>query len=69
MTETDRQIRLAIKHRLVDLGVSQQDIADKLEVKRQAVSAIVSGKRGLLPKSLLDVLDSLGLDLVAVPRK
>ena len=69
MTETDRQIRLAIKHRIVDLGITQQEVADRLGVRKQAVSATILGKRGLLPKSLLELLDALGLELVAVPRK
>lgn len=69
MTETDRQIRLAIKHRIVDLGITQQEVADRLGIRKQAVSATILGKRGLLPKSLLELLDALGLELVAVPKQ
>lgn len=69
MTETDIKIRKAIRHRMVDLELNQAQLAEKMQISKQNVNAIFLGRRGLLSKSLLEVLDTLGLELVAVPKQ
>lgn len=69
MTETDIKIRKAIRHRMVDLELNQAQLAERMQISKQNVNAIFLGRRGLLSKSLLEVLDTLGLELVAVPKQ
>jgi len=56
-----------IRQRRVELGLSQDDLAQALGVSRTTISQIENGRPGTVAL-LLNVLDSLGLDLLVAPR-
>ncbi|WP_245808585.1 helix-turn-helix domain-containing protein [Deinococcus hopiensis] len=68
MNPTDEQIRTALRAAMAARNVTQAELARRLEVKQPSVAAILSGKRGSIPQSLLDVLEALDLELTAHPR-
>ena len=59
----DVRIRQAIKERMAGKGITAADLARELDVSHQAVSQIISGERGKIPQSLMDVLAKLGMTL------
>lgn len=63
----DKEIRQEIRVEMARRGVSQRELARRLGVTPSALSQVVSGTRGTIPQSLLDVLAALGLTLKAVP--
>ena len=69
MTDTDMQIRRAIRHRMVDLELSQAQLAERMGLSRQNVYHVLRGERGKLPKSLLEMLEALGLELVVAEKR
>jgi transcriptional regulator with XRE-family HTH domain len=48
-------------------GVTQAELARRLEIKPPSLSQILNGKYGTIPESLLDLLGALGLTLEVVP--
>lgn len=62
----DKSIRKSLRAALDQQGLSQQDVADRLGISRQAVNNVLSGQRGLLPKSLTDIVAAAGGRLVFV---
>ena len=48
--------------------MSNAAIAKQLDISPQAVGQIINGERGAIPRSLLDVLGILGLDLEAIEK-
>ena len=65
---TDARIREAIRQAMSEQGMTQQAVADRLGVKQPSVGAVVSGRRGVIPKSLIDILDVLSLELYVRPK-
>ncbi len=65
---TDARIREAIRQAMSEQGMTQQAVADRLGVKQPSVGAVVSGRRGAIPQSLLDILDVLSLELYVRPK-
>lgn len=61
----NERIRQSIRQEMDRQNVTQAELARKLDVKPPSLSQVLSGKRGLMPESLMDVLDALGLELVA----
>ena len=64
MTESDLRIREAISRR-VD---NEAELARQIGVTRSHINQIMTGRRGLIPKSLLAVVEAAGLELIAVPK-
>lgn len=64
----DEEIRGRIRQEMGRKGLTQRDLAKRLGVSPPALSQIISGKRGTMPDSLLDVLNALDLTLKAVPK-
>lgn len=62
------RIRVKIREEMNRQGVTQAELARQLGVKPPSLAQVLSGKRGTMPESLMDVLDALGLELVAVPK-
>ena len=69
MNEADKSIRDGIEEAMRASGKTASDIARELDVSRSHVSQVLVGKRGTIPQSLVDILDNLNLELVAVPKK
>ena len=61
------EIRATIRETMRQQNLSQVDLAKRLQISPPALSQILSGKRGTMPESLMDVLKALGLTLEAVP--
>lgn len=54
---------------MAEKNLTQVELAKRLGVKQPSIAAILSGKRGTIPQSLLDLLDALDLELNAQPKK
>ncbi len=63
----NERIRIRIREAMNMQGVTQAELARRLGVKPPSLAQILSGKRGTMPESLMDVLHALGLTLEAVP--
>lgn len=69
MTSTDERIRAKMRQVMAEKNLTQVELAKRLGVKQPSIAAILSGKRGTIPQSLLDLLDALDLELNAQPKK
>lgn len=67
MSENTRALGAVLRARRIDLGMTQQDLAEELGLPRMRISALETGKFGQA-RLLFEVATALGLDLVAVPR-
>ncbi len=52
-----------------DRGLTQAELARQLGIKPPSLAQILSGRRGLVPASLLNVLDALELKLDTFPKE
>jgi len=70
LSETDSRIRdglrQAIERQIPRL--TQLELANKLGIKQPSVAELLSGKRGRIPQSLIDLADALGLEIVIQPK-
>lgn len=67
LNDTTKDIKGIIK----DAGVTQEEIAEKIGLSRQSVSALCYTRKGpLVSKTLIDVMEALGYDVEIryVPR-
>jgi transcriptional regulator with XRE-family HTH domain len=65
--DVNERIRLQVRQAMKRKGVSQAELARQLGITPPALSQVLSGRRGTMPTSLMDVLQALGLTLEAVP--
>ena len=65
----NQRIRQQIRGEMARQNITQAELARRLGVKPPSLSQILSGKRGTMPESLMDVLTALGLTLEAVPQQ
>ena len=65
LTETDEVIRQRIRAKMQEHSLNDTSLAQRISESRSRsqVHQVVKGQRGLIPKSLLEVLDALGLEL------
>lgn len=68
MEHMNDTIRRAVRVRLAERDMTQADLAEKVGMKAQYVSNILTGKVGKIPAAWSKILDELGLELVAVPK-
>lgn len=68
MSPMTDQVRKAVKERMAQLGMSQGDLAEKLHMERVNLNRILTGRSGKIPESWQRILDSLGLELIVVPK-
>ena len=59
MTEQDDLIRERVRARMAELKLTQAELARQLGIRTPSLAQILSGRRGRVPKSLLDVLNIL----------
>ena len=64
----EAELRRAVREAMEREELTQGEVARALGVSRSRVGHLLSGARGRIPKSLLRLLDVLGLELV-VQRK
>ncbi len=62
------RIASTLKARRIELGLTQQQLADKLGVKQSNVSQIESGEKGLSIPMLLRYCKALKLELTFNPK-
>lgn len=69
LAPTDQRIRDAVRT-VMDGSpkVTQTALAERMGITQPAVAGLVSGRRGLIPQSLINLLDALGLELVVQPK-
>lgn len=68
MSEADKIIREAIKRKMAQDGLTISQLASKLGITKQALSELLRGGYGLVPASLVEVIDHLKLQIrVDVP--
>jgi plasmid maintenance system antidote protein VapI len=63
MTDTDLRIREVAREALAEQFGSESELARAMKVSRSHINQVLSGARGTIPKSLIDVLDTLNLEL------
>ena len=57
-----------VKAKMKHDGITQEALANRLGMARTNLVRLVNGHVGSVPKRWQDVLDELGLELVAVPK-
>ena len=65
----NERIRARVRAEMAQQNLTQIELARRLGISPPALSQIMSGKRGTMPESLMNVLEALGLTLEAVPSK
>ncbi|HDL41739.1 MAG TPA: XRE family transcriptional regulator [Actinobacteria bacterium] len=63
------QLGHSLRSRRKNLRLTQQDLADICGVQRQTVGRLERGDPAVSADTLVSVASSLGLDVVAVPRR
>ena len=58
-----------VKAKMKDDGITQEALANRLGMARTNLVRLVNGHVGSVPKRWQDVLDALGLELIAVPKE
>ncbi|WP_229777597.1 helix-turn-helix domain-containing protein [Deinococcus seoulensis] len=66
MNETVRQ---SVKSTMKEKGLTHQELADLTGIERANVTRLLSGTVGKVPDNWQRVLDALGLELIAVPKR
>lgn len=66
---TDVEIRDVLRLELDKRGLTYRTLAERMDVTPASIYQILKAERGLIPKSLLDVADELGVDIVAKRRR
>ncbi len=69
MNTMTEHIRDEVRVAMVRRHVTQGEIAERLGISRQHLSAMLSGRRSRLPDAWEKLLDELGLELVVKPRR
>lgn len=69
VSNVNSEIRTSIREAMSRQGLTQVDLAKRLGISPPALSQVLSGRRGTMPESLMDVLHALGLTLEAVPTE
>lgn len=64
--EFNRRLGASLRHYREHLGFTQQEIADKLDVSKMAVSNWESGNRSIYAVKLRDYCDAIGISMVDV---
>ncbi|WP_229776532.1 helix-turn-helix domain-containing protein [Deinococcus ruber] len=63
------RVREAVKLAMKERDMSQGKLAARLDVERPSVTRLLSGTSGKVPELWQKILDELGLELIAVPKK
>jgi transcriptional regulator with XRE-family HTH domain len=67
--DTDEKIRLAVREVMQKQGITQAELAARLEIKQPAISQVLTGERSKTSELLLKILDELDLELVVQAKK
>ncbi|MDL2342533.1 XRE family transcriptional regulator [Deinococcus sp. MIMF12] len=69
LSPTEQGLKNALESARQAKGFTHAALAQKLGIKPPSVTAVLTRKRGLIPQSLLDVLDALDLELIVQPKE
>lgn len=64
--DANLRIREAMKAAVSRRGLTHAQLANRLGIKQPSVTQLLNGSYGKVPKSLLEALDALGLELQVV---
>ena len=62
-------VELDLKTRLIEGGITQTEVAEKLGVSLAYVNRITKGREQILNKTFVKILDQLGYDVELIYRK
>ncbi|GGM02481.1 hypothetical protein GCM10010841_08770 [Deinococcus aerophilus] len=65
----NEQVRHTVRARMKAQGITQIELGELVGMAQPNVQRLLSGRVGAVPDSWQKVLDALGLELVAVPKK
>ena len=65
--KTDRELESKIRETMKQKGLTQVVLARQLGIKPPSVTKIITGKTGIIPQSLIDLLEALQLELTVQP--
>ncbi len=68
-TFVNEKIVKTVKAKMKEDGVTQEALANRLGMKRTNLVRMVNGHIGSVPRRWQEVLDELGLELIAVPKE
>jgi transcriptional regulator with XRE-family HTH domain len=68
MSVMTNEIRKAVKVKLAEREMTQEQLAEKVSITRQQLSRMMQGKSALVPKSWQDIFDELGFELTLKPK-
>lgn len=69
MTGMNETVRQSVKSTMKEKGLTHQELADLTGIERANVTRLLSGTVGKVPDNWQRVLDALGLELIAVPKR
>lgn len=68
MEVMNENIRRRVRVALAERDMNQRDLAERVGMKPQYVSDLLTGRVGKIPSTWARILDALDLELVAVPK-
>lgn len=68
MEAMNDSIRRRVRVSLAERDMNQKDLAEKVGMKPQYISDLLTGRVGQIPSTWTRVLEALDLELVAVPK-
>lgn len=69
MTGMNEQVREAVRQAMKKQQLTQAEMAQRLETSQPALAKMLTGRVGKVPDQWQKLLDELGLELVALPKK
>ncbi|TDE84976.1 XRE family transcriptional regulator [Deinococcus sp. S9] len=69
MLGMNEQVRRTVRERMKQQGITQTELGELVGMAQPNVQRLLAGRVGAVPESWQKVLDVLGLELIAVPRK
>ncbi|MDK2014521.1 helix-turn-helix domain-containing protein [Deinococcus sp. 43] len=63
------QVRQAVRERMKAQGMTQTELGDAVGMAQPNIQRLLAGRVGAVPESWQKVLDALGLELQAVPKR
>jgi transcriptional regulator with XRE-family HTH domain len=62
-------VELDLKTRLIECGLTQTEVADKLGISLSYVNRITKGREQIVNKAFVKIMDELGYDVELTYRK
>lgn len=68
-TDTYLELIIGIHERRKELGLTQRELADRVELKQPAIARLENGKNSSRIDTLLRVIDALDLKIKLIPKE